>query len=398
VSAPPDVQPKLQVGAVDDPLEHETDRIADRVMRMPEKGLWGETRNSALGSRNHSSAPGISHEVLGSPGHPLDATSPSFMKPRFGHDFSKIRVHWDARAAGSARDVNARAYTIGRDVLSGAGQFVPGTTPQAPTGDTQPTPMQNPPAQAPTGDTQPTPMQKSSAKGPAITVTNGWANPAGKTDRTTVGIGEQSSFVVSDVEGGSWKSADGTGSTVNSVTFQWTASTAGTNKITYTAADKTTSSVTMITEVPKKLSGKKDKDLSYPAGTEGAGMDLTVTVSPTTVSFQALELMEDTCDASAISGYFSSHAPGPHDAAAGAGQWNQVGPANDVTDKAEQSGWPSPWSKGSFTWAIPVSWRTQGSKTSTAFSATNDQVTTIGGTDGTTTVTKLGAKTAPRKP
>ena len=266
-------------------------------------------------------------------------------------------------------------------MLSGAGQFESGTTPQAPT-----------------GDTQPTPMQKSSAKGPAITVTNGWANPAGKTDRTTVGIGELSSFVVSDVEGGSWKSADGTGNTVNSVTFRWTASTAGTNTITYTAADKTTSSVTMTTEVPKKLSGKKDKDLTYPAGTQGAGMELTVTVLPATVSFQAIELMEQTCDASAISGYFSSHAPGPHDAAAGAGTWNQVGSANDASDTAESSGWPSPWSKGSFTWAIPVSWRTKGSKTSTAFSATSDQVVTIGGTDGTTIVTKLGAKTAPRKP
>jgi hypothetical protein len=358
----------------------------------------GETRNSALGSGNHSSAPGIPHEVLGSPEHPLDATSRSFVKPRFGHDFRKIRVYWDARAAESARDVNARASTTDRGVLSGARQFVPETTPQAPTGDTQPTPMQNPPAQAPTGDTGPIPLQKSSAKGPAITVTNGWANPAGKTDRTTVGTGELSSFVVSDVEGGSWKSADGTGKTVNSVSFQWTASTAGTNTITYTAADKTTSSVTMTTEVPNKVSGKNDKDLSYPAGIQGAGMELTITVLPTTVSFQALELMEKRCDASAISGYFSSHAPGPHDAAAGAGSWKQVGSANDVSDTAESSGWPSPWSKGSFTWAIPVSWRTKGGKTPTAFSATNDQVVTIGGTDGTTTLTKLGAKTAPRKP
>jgi hypothetical protein len=127
-------------------------------------------------------------------------------------------------------------------------------------------------------------------------------------------------------------------------------------------------------------------------------MELTVTVSPTTVSFQALELMEGTCDASAISGYFSSHAPGPHDAAAGAGTWNQVGPDNDLADTADNSGWPSPWSKGSFTWSIPASWRLKGAKTSTAFSANNIQVVTITGTDGTTTVTKLGAKTTPRKP
>ena len=127
-------------------------------------------------------------------------------------------------------------------------------------------------------------------------------------------------------------------------------------------------------------------------------MELTVTVSPTTVSFQALELMEGTCNASAISGYFSSHAPGPHDAAAGAGKWRQVGPDNDVSDTADSSGWPSPWSKGSYTWSIPVSWRLKGAQTSTAFSANNNQVVTITGTDGTTIVTKLGAKTDPRKP
>jgi hypothetical protein len=182
------------------------------------------------------------------------------------------------------------------------------------------------------------------------------------------------------------------------VTFQWTASTAGKNTITYTAADKTTSSVTMTTEVPSTLSGKKDKDLTYPSGTQGAGMELTVTVSPTTVSFQALELMEGTCNASALSGYFKSHTPGPHDAAAGAGSWRQVGSANDVSDTADSSGWPSPWSQGSYTWAIPVSWRIAAAKTSTAFSATNDQVVTINGSDGESVVTKLGAKTTPRKP
>ena len=319
--------------------------------------------------------------VRQSSGRPLDQQTRGRMAPRFGYDFGRVRIHTEAPGNESAHGVNTLAYMAGRDAVSTAGQFAPGTTPLAPTADIQPTPMQAPPA-----------------KGPAITVTNGWANPAGKQDRTTVAIGELSSFVVSDVEGGSWKSADGTGTTVNSVSFNWTASTAGTNAITYTAADKTTTSVTMTTVVPSTLSGKKVSDLSYPAGTQGAGMNLTVTMSPTTVSFQALELMEGTCDASAINGYFTSHAPGPHDKAAGAGTWNQVGPANDVPDTAESSGWPSPWSKGSFTWAIPASWRKKGAATSTAFGATNDQVVTITGTDGTTVVTKLGAKTAPRKP
>jgi len=204
--------------------------------------------------------------------------------------------------------------------------------------------------------------------------------------------------VVKDFEGGTWKSDDGNGTTINSVTYRWTASAAGKNKITYTASDGGISSVTMTTEVPSKLAGKKDSDLTFAAGTQGAGMELTVTASPTTVSFQALELMEGTCNASAITGYFSSHAPGSHDAAAGAGKWRQVGPDNDVSDTADSSGHPSPWSKGSYTWSIPVSWRLKGAQTSTAFSANNNQVVTITGTAGTTVVTKLGAKTDPRKP
>ena len=236
--------------------------------------------------------------------------------------------------------------------------------------------------------------------GPAITVSNGWANPSGAQDRTTVGIGELSSFIVNDVAGGRWTSADGTGTTVNSVTFRWTASAAGTNTITYTAANGTTSSVTMTTKAPEKLSGKKDNDIStFPAGAQGAGMELTITVLPTTVSFQALEVMEGTCNASAISGYFTTHTPPKHDAAAGAGVWKQVGSNNDVSDTADSSGQPSPWSQGSYTWAIPARWRKAGGQTSgTAFSATSDEVVTITGTDGTTIVKKLGATSAARKP
>lgn len=234
--------------------------------------------------------------------------------------------------------------------------------------------------------------------GPDITVTNFWTSPDGKKDRTTVGIGELSSFTVSDVAGGSWKSADNTGTTKNSVTFEWTASTAGTNTITYTAADKTTSSVTMTTVVPDKLSGKKDSDISYPAGVQGAGMKLTVTVLPATVSFSGIELKEGTVKASAISGYFTSHTPPDHDKAHGAERWISVGADNDWSDTADSSKNPRPWSQGSYTWAIPVVWRKKGDKTETAFSATSDEVITITGKDGTTVVTKLGATSASRTP
>ena len=58
-------------------------------------------------------------------GPPLPRSVRSFFEPRFGYDFSQVRIHTDARAAASA--VNARAFTVGRDVVFGAGQYVPGT-------------------------------------------------------------------------------------------------------------------------------------------------------------------------------------------------------------------------------------------------------------------------------
>src|SRR5712692_8199293 len=74
------------------------------------KKLQRKTQNSELGIRNDSPVPLIVHEVLRSPGQPLDASTRAFMEPRFGHDFSSVRVHTDAKAAESARAVNALAY------------------------------------------------------------------------------------------------------------------------------------------------------------------------------------------------------------------------------------------------------------------------------------------------
>src|SRR5205085_6372561 len=75
-----------------------------------------------------STVPPIVHDVLRSPGQPLDTGTRAFMEPRFGHDFSQVRVHTDTQAAESARAVNALAYTVGRDVVFGAGQHSPETS------------------------------------------------------------------------------------------------------------------------------------------------------------------------------------------------------------------------------------------------------------------------------
>src|SRR6266516_6868887 len=75
-----------------------------------------------------SIAPPIVHDVLHSPGQPLDQATRTFMEPRFGHDFSKVRVHTDARATESAHAVNALAYTVGHNIVFGGGQYTPNTT------------------------------------------------------------------------------------------------------------------------------------------------------------------------------------------------------------------------------------------------------------------------------
>lgn len=69
----------------------------------------------------------IVNEVIGSVGHPLDDETREFMETRFGHDFSGVRVHTDARAAESARAVNAVAYTVGQDVVFDEGLYQPQT-------------------------------------------------------------------------------------------------------------------------------------------------------------------------------------------------------------------------------------------------------------------------------
>ncbi|HVZ52508.1 MAG TPA: DUF4157 domain-containing protein [Pseudolabrys sp.] len=67
------------------------------------------------------------HDVLRSGGAPLDTPARDFMESRFGRDFAGVRVHTDAQAAQSARAVDARAYTVGGDIVFGAGQYAPQT-------------------------------------------------------------------------------------------------------------------------------------------------------------------------------------------------------------------------------------------------------------------------------
>jgi hypothetical protein len=105
--------------------------LAAQITPLVERQVTEEldAKKAPAGSRSiegEESVPPIVHEVLRSPGQPLDAATRAFFEPRFGYDFSQVRVHTDAKAAESARAINALAYTVGRDVVFGAGQYAPG--------------------------------------------------------------------------------------------------------------------------------------------------------------------------------------------------------------------------------------------------------------------------------
>ena len=126
------LQAKLAIGASNDPLEQEADRIADQVMAAPAHSAVSGAppriqRFTGQANRQTDTAPASVDHVLASSGRPLDPALRQDMEQRFGHDFSQVRVHSGAAAEQSARDVNAHAYTVGHNIVFGAGRFAPGT-------------------------------------------------------------------------------------------------------------------------------------------------------------------------------------------------------------------------------------------------------------------------------
>lgn len=75
-----------------------------------------------------SEVPPIVHEVLRSPGQPLESDTRTFMQSRFGQDFSQVRVHTNTQAADSAQAIEALAYTVNQDIVFNAGQYSPHST------------------------------------------------------------------------------------------------------------------------------------------------------------------------------------------------------------------------------------------------------------------------------
>lgn len=87
----------------------------------------GQQAQGPVPGRQLSEVPSIVYDVLRSTGKPLAARTHAYMEARFGHDFSQVRIHADAKAANSARLINAQAYTVGTNVVFGAGRYAPET-------------------------------------------------------------------------------------------------------------------------------------------------------------------------------------------------------------------------------------------------------------------------------
>jgi len=147
------IKAKLSISQPNDPDEQEADRVADRIMRMEDPGTLSSStdvihrkcascggtstpcptceaeprlQRKAAGESS-SSVPHRPAGLAGS-GQPLPTSVRAFFEPRFGLDFSRVRVHDDASAAESARGIHARAFTAGRHVAFAAGEYAPYTS------------------------------------------------------------------------------------------------------------------------------------------------------------------------------------------------------------------------------------------------------------------------------
>ena len=152
------LQTRLEIGAADDPLEREADATAEQVLHMPDSvdgparmagravgqlrrtcacGGTGDAecptcaaqrlQRRSTGAAGGAEAPPIVHEALDMPGRPLDISTRAFMEPRIGADLGGVRVHTGGKADESARAVGALAYTVGQDIVFGAGRYAPST-------------------------------------------------------------------------------------------------------------------------------------------------------------------------------------------------------------------------------------------------------------------------------
>jgi peptidoglycan hydrolase-like protein with peptidoglycan-binding domain len=134
------VQAKLNVSSPGDLLEQEAEHVAGQVVgaaflnggpplaiqRVSSAAGPGIQKAGAMTAHMGPAEEQLVNESL-SGGQPLRDADRSFLEPRFGSDLSSVRVHTDERAARAAKALDAKAFTVGRDIAFAPGQYRPGT-------------------------------------------------------------------------------------------------------------------------------------------------------------------------------------------------------------------------------------------------------------------------------
>jgi hypothetical protein len=124
-------QQRFAIGAINDPLEAEADRMASQIASRPAQRSLGKAghhiQRSASSASSSEHVPVSIGRALSSPGVPLHPEIKHEMEQGFRHDFSQVRVHTDAPAQQSARALQAHAYTLRNDIVFDAGRFAPHT-------------------------------------------------------------------------------------------------------------------------------------------------------------------------------------------------------------------------------------------------------------------------------
>ena len=126
--------PKFKIGQHNDTYEQEADRISECVLHTPEVEVPNQIDSLNFSSQTRGSTkktPQVSSntisriQALKGGGQPLPNSARAFFEPRFGHDFRHVRVHADSNASDVAKSLNARAFTLGKDVVFGSGGYQP---------------------------------------------------------------------------------------------------------------------------------------------------------------------------------------------------------------------------------------------------------------------------------
>jgi hypothetical protein len=105
--------------------DESVEREAETAAAMTGLGRLPTLRSRGTAGPDATRAPASVSRALAGSGRPLASEVRARMERRFGHDFSKVRVHTDDSASESARDVGASAFTVGEDIVFGRGSYAP---------------------------------------------------------------------------------------------------------------------------------------------------------------------------------------------------------------------------------------------------------------------------------